>query len=243
MKYMLVFFVFYCCLLGCNEPTPNTTAKTTPQEDLSVKDTCGIYNRRGCDSTYLDNPKRLDLLCREIKNFDAKKDLIGKNDSLIYSTKEYKEYFLKAIQKTRRNGYNQKLIKLLCEYKIYGIGFRPFETNWLGFASVLGDFEYIIQNQKIISPTDNCLTGRAVFDISYRHQHFIAEKDAKTCGDVDVPEVTVEIKVLPNETYKITGKSIIWVNGKLNAAKYTKNGEKLIYRRIDFTNYYARKGF
>ena len=250
MKNLLIFLFFYCCLLGCNESVrtttsmPNVTATTIPQEDLSERYDCRVYRDRGCEPTYLDNPKRLDLLCREIKNFDTKKDLLDKNDSLIYSIKEYKDLFLKAIQKTRRNGYNQKLINLLREYKSYNIvGFRPFETNLLSFDSVLGDFEYIIQNQKLISPTDNCLTGGTVFDIGYRHRYFIAEKDAKTSGDVDVPEVAVYVKVLPNETYKITGKSIIWVNGKLNAEKYKKNGEELISRRMDFTNYTSRRGF
>ena len=227
MKYMLVFFVFYCCLLGCNEPIKTTDITYELPKDLSKKDTCDVFLHEKCvvccDSTCLDTPKRLDSLCKEIKHFEAKEELIGENDSLIYNIKVYKETCLATIQKMRRNKYIEGLNEFFRTYTGYSISFNPVDIYLLHFDNDFKDFEYIIQNRKIVSPKNNCFTGRTVFYILYQHRFFSAKPNPNKYTKVDIPETSFGCTMLPNETYIVSGRGVIWINGKLNVKNYPKD--------------------
>ena len=178
------------------------------------------------ENSLILKPKRFELLCKEIKNFDAKKELIGKNDSVVYNINKYKEAFLAALRKTRHKKSFRDLQKLLCNYKGYRISFNENlnSPNYRAFYlfSCFGEFECIIQNKKIVSANEKCLVGETVPQIFYGFDDLQLDTTV-----AKLPHVRINFNSLQGETYKITGGGIIWVNGKINAEKYTKNGESL----------------
>ena len=70
------------------------------------------------------------------------------------------------------------------------------------------------------------MIGETVLSVNYRYEVL----DYRTV--TKLPGLLLEFNLLQGETYKITGGGIIWVNGKLNAAKYTKNGERLFKFKV-----------
>jgi hypothetical protein len=239
MKNLSIFLAFFCILFGCKK---QIKPQKTDQIDPIVNEPCSVSSRSVSSrsvSAALDNsilecyrgsskpssgsipqclwehspilkPKYFNLLCRDIKKFNIKQEPIGNNDSVVINVDAYKAAFLAGVQEARREQYFITLQELLYMYQRYDASIN--NNKFFCIYSCLGIFEYIIQNQKIISASDDCLIGEKILEISYRYKK---------------PYLRIDFNLLQGETYKITGGGIVWVNGKINASKYTKNGEQL----------------